>query len=99
MNHVDELIATLACKRHEEYELNKKLDHLDGELRSLGWVHDEAMPLNKDVCVENMELRQEISERKKENAELRMENEKRKEMEQQLNNRLAKLEAMITPML
>jgi hypothetical protein len=58
MNHVDELIATLACKRHEEYLLNKKLNHMDGELRSIGWVHDEA---TEALQRENAELRKRIA--------------------------------------
>jgi hypothetical protein len=65
MNHVDELISTLACKRHEEHELNKKLDHLDCELRSLGGTPDEAHEaMNRETAAlqtENTELRKRIA--------------------------------------
>jgi predicted RNase H-like nuclease (RuvC/YqgF family) len=68
MDHVDELISTLACKRHEEYELGKKLECLEHELRSHGRAHDET---TETINMEITALRRENEERTKENTELR----------------------------
>jgi predicted RNase H-like nuclease (RuvC/YqgF family) len=62
MNNVDELISTLACKRHEEHELGKKLECLEHELRSEGWAHDEAIG---QLSEENAELRKDNDERRR----------------------------------
>jgi ribosomal protein L16 Arg81 hydroxylase len=76
MNHVDDLISTLAKKRYEEFELSRDIQHLEQEMRSHECVTDECMTLRlRDEC---KQLRQEnnkiVSTSTKlceENAELR----------------------------
>jgi regulator of replication initiation timing len=73
VHHVDELIATLAEKRLEEFELCRQLASIEREFRSLEWADMESETLTlpdrvsalNDKCTklgeENSHLRQETT--------------------------------------